>query len=604
MPLTNGQTFAGYTIIRPLGTGGMGEVYLAQHPRLPRRDALKLLPPDWSADPEYRARFNREADLASTLWHPHIVGVHDRGEEDGQLWISMDFVDGLDAARLLADRYPAGMPVEEVARIVTAVASALDYAHKQGLLHRDVKPANIMLTHLDDEGEQRILLTDFGIARNVNDISGLTKTNMTVGTVAYCAPEQLLGEDIDGRADQYSLAATAYHLLTGSQLFPNTNPAVVISHHLNVPPPALADSRTDLAKLDPVLAVGLAKRPEDRFKRCSDFAQALGEQINSAGAPTPSLPTAPAPVRKVVSDAAAKPHEEPVDDRKAWNPWIVWAAAVAVLVLIGGLMLAWRPWERKATSSSTESSGALTSTVRIAPPVPSTTPVQSSPPPPPSFSPKAIDEVLLTADQLTKVLGVRVTSDPADSQTGALAMSSSSYGTSDHSGQVTPRSCVGMVFTGEHDVYAAADPAAIKIQTFGTLYQIPGLKPYLFQQTAAVFASAEQAQRFLSSSQSQWETCSRSDVGVELGFENARGYTLGTIQRQGDLITVKMASPAGENPVDACQQALGAQENVVVETRSCAVPNNTKVGPPYSDPNWAANDAERVAKAMLQNVKP
>jgi serine/threonine protein kinase, bacterial len=295
MPLATGQTFAGYTIIRLLGSGGMGEVYLAQHPRLPRRDALKLLPQDWSADADYRARFDREADLASTLWHPHIVGVHDRGEEDGQLWISMDFVDGLDAARLLADRYPAGMPVEEVARIVTAVASALDYAHKQGLLHRDVKPANIMMTHLDDDGEQRILLTDFGIARNVNDISGLTKTNMTVGTVAYCAPEQLLGEDIDGRADQYALAATAYHLLTGSQLFQNSNPAVVISRHLNVSPPALADLRPALAKFDPVLAVGLAKRPEDRFDRCSDFARALANELRASRAVSPSAATQAAP---------------------------------------------------------------------------------------------------------------------------------------------------------------------------------------------------------------------------------------------------------------------------------------------------------------------
>ena len=114
MPLADGTAFAGYTILRLLGSGGMGEVYLAQHPRLPRRDALKLLPLDWSADPDYRARFIREADLASTLWHPHIVGVHDRGEADGQLWISMDFVDGVDARRLLADRYPAGMPLDEV----------------------------------------------------------------------------------------------------------------------------------------------------------------------------------------------------------------------------------------------------------------------------------------------------------------------------------------------------------------------------------------------------------------------------------------------------------------------------------------------------------
>src|SRR3954452_9757961 len=114
MSLTSGQSFAGYRIIRLLGSGAMGEVYLAQHPRLPRRDALKLLPRDWSADSEYRARFNREADLASTLWHPHIVGVHDRGEEDGELWISMVFIDGLVVARLLADRHPGGMPVEEV----------------------------------------------------------------------------------------------------------------------------------------------------------------------------------------------------------------------------------------------------------------------------------------------------------------------------------------------------------------------------------------------------------------------------------------------------------------------------------------------------------
>jgi serine/threonine-protein kinase len=109
MPLS-GEDFAGYRIIRRLGSGGMGEVYLAEHPRLPRLDAVKLLPRTWTADAGYRSRFIREADLASTLWHPHIVGVHDRGENDGQLWISMDFVDGQDLGRLLADRYPAGMP--------------------------------------------------------------------------------------------------------------------------------------------------------------------------------------------------------------------------------------------------------------------------------------------------------------------------------------------------------------------------------------------------------------------------------------------------------------------------------------------------------------
>lgn len=140
-----------------------------------------------SGDPALRERFNREADLAAKLWHPHIVGVHDRGEHEGQLWIAVDFVDGTDAQHLLADHYPAGMPADEVATIMTAVAGALAYDHR-GLLHRDVKPANIMLADLDDDGDQRVVLTDFGIARNIDDISGLTTTNMTVGAVARPPP--------------------------------------------------------------------------------------------------------------------------------------------------------------------------------------------------------------------------------------------------------------------------------------------------------------------------------------------------------------------------------------------------------------------------------
>ncbi len=603
MPLTNGQTFAGYTVIRLLGSGAMGEVYLAQHPRLPRQDALKVLSADVSGDADYRARFAREADLVSTLWYPNIVGVHDRGEEDGQLWISMDFVDGFDAARLLADRYPAGMPVEEVTRIVTAVASALDYAHKQGLLHRDIKPANIMMTHLDDEGEQRILLTDFGIARNVNDISGLTKTNMTVGTVAYCAPEQLLGEEIDGRADQYSLAATAYHFLTGSQLFPNSNPAVVISRHLNSPPPELADSRPELAKLDPVLAIGLAKRPQDRFQRCSDFARALSEQINPAGAPTQAAPVSPAPVGTAAPEEDAAPSRNDRGDQKTRKSRLIGVSAAVVAVLLtAGMIVIWRPWEHQATSISRQSPGPSGLTTP-----PQTTPMPTTAqPPPPSFSPKAIDQVLLTADQLTKVLGTKVSSDPSGGGPGGLALNSSSYGMPDHSGQVTPRSCVGVVFTGEHDVYAPAGPSEIKTQTFGTPYGINEGRPHLVQQTAAVFPSAEGVQQFLASSEGTWKACASGKVDATFGYESGAGYTFGEVLGRNDMITLAMASTTNVGPTngaDACQQALGARENVVVEVRTCEAPSLPS--PPNSpDLAWAVPDAERVARAMLENVKP
>src|SRR5271156_2744241 len=299
MPLNQGDVFAGYTIVRRLGSGGMGEVYLAQHPRLPRRDALKVLPASLTGDDEYRQRFSREADIAAELWHPHIVGIHDRGEFEGQLWLSMDYVEGTDAAELLRTRYPSGMPKAEVFEIITAVADALDYAHLRGSLHRDVKPANILLTEADPRG-RRILLADFGIAREIGDISGLTATNMVVGTTAYTAPEQLMGSDIDGRADQYALGCTAFQLLTGAAPYQNSNAAVVISQHLSAPPPLIGERRPELAELNDVITTVLAKDPADRYPSCSDFATALTGHPGGA-ADTVAGRAAAAPTRRRVA---------------------------------------------------------------------------------------------------------------------------------------------------------------------------------------------------------------------------------------------------------------------------------------------------------------
>ncbi|BCI55757.1 serine/threonine protein kinase [Mycolicibacterium litorale] len=323
MPFAEGEQIADYTVVRSLGSGGMGEVYLAQHPRLPRLDALKVLSAAVSADDEYRQRFHREAEIAATLWHPNIVSVHDRGDVDGLLWISMDFVQGTDAARLLAERYPNGMPPDEVVRIITAVASALDYAHQRGLYHRDVKPANILIA---DPGtpDERAMLADFGIARQAGDASGLTGTNMTVGTVAYAAPEQLRGDHIDGRADQYALAATAFQLLTGTPPFTHSNPAVVISAHLTAEPPAIGTVRPELSGLGPVFDRALAKSPDKRFDRCIDFARALEHRIG----------TDDATMETVSSRAAAMPrHAKPVKPRK-------WGAALPVVAGCVALALA------------------------------------------------------------------------------------------------------------------------------------------------------------------------------------------------------------------------------------------------------------------------
>lgn len=375
MPLANGDVFAGYRILRTLGVGGMGEVYLAQHPRLPRQDALKILPREMSADHEFRARFNREAELVAGLYNPHIVGIHDRGDFNGQLWISMDYIDGPDAGRLLREQYPGGMPPWEVAEIVSAVADALDYAHARGLLHRDVKPPNILLTN-PERGRRRIVLADFGIARDTGEANGLTATNVTVGTVNYASPEQLTGARMDGRADQYSLAAAAYHLLSGSPMFGSSNAAVVIGQHLNSPPPRLVEIRPALARLDPVLAKALSKNPNDRFPTCTDFARALHHAMDD---PRP----APAPIQQVAPPLASRPGDvqttaylpaEYVTEGVAPTPGVVRApsrwpwliAVVALLAALGGLILMLWPKDsaKDSVTPSAPTSTSRTSTSR------------------------------------------------------------------------------------------------------------------------------------------------------------------------------------------------------------------------------------------------
>ena len=713
MPLTNGHTFAGYTIIRLLGSGGMGEVYLAQHPRLPRRDAIKVLPAELSADREFRERFNREADLAATLYHPHIVGVHDRGEFDGQLWISMDYIDGPDAGRLLRDRYPAGMPRREVVEIISAVAQALDYAHERGLLHRDVKPANILLTGHEPKA-RRVLLADFGIARSMTEVVGLTKTNVAVGTVYYAAPEQLMGLPLDGRGDQYALAVTAYQLLTGLLPFEHSNPAVIISHHLNASPPTMSRLRPELAELDPVLAIAFSKESGDRFPNCTDFAHALASARANAGAPATSLrsttpahvvkkPPAPTATKKRPAATATKSLStnlppRPIVVQEPRPRWPVIVSTIVLILLLAGVAVAFvvRPWQDdgssdRATNTPTAPSSSITfdgmrdfvtgyyqdlpahpmdawakldaycqeqtgqrefvdfwGTLRSVElisvnPRDATSVVarlqyvrhdgqtdtedrwlkmalengvimlhesgrlgsvnETPPPPPASLSPTAIDRVLLTDDQLSKVLGVPVTDNPSGGGAGGLALKSSSYGTSDHAGQVTPRSCVGVAFTGEHEVYGGIESLKIKTQTFGNLYSSGGNGPYLVFQTAVVFPNAEEAQAFSNKSQTQWDACANGDVDVTLGYENGRRFTLGNVQSDENMVTVAMASYGGLNGPDACQQALGVRENVVVEARTCEVPDVS--GPPgRGDPDWAVPDAERVATAMLENVAP
>ncbi len=291
--LTAGVIFAGYRIERVLGTGGMGTVYLARHPRLPRYDALKVLPKPFGSDPEYQARFLREAETAARIDHPNVVAVHDRGVADGRPWIAMQYVEGIDAAELVR-RHPDGLPPELALRVTAEVANGLDEVHRGGLLHRDVKPANILLRQ---GGDDRALVTDFGIAKAAGESTALTQTGAVLATLAYAAPEQLMGRAIDHRADVYALGCAFFELLTGQQPFPRTNTAAVMHAHIAAEPPRPSLMNPALPQaIDTVIARVLAKDPADRYDSCGGFAEAAAAGLR--GVPDRHRPAARARARR------------------------------------------------------------------------------------------------------------------------------------------------------------------------------------------------------------------------------------------------------------------------------------------------------------------
>lgn len=265
----------GYRVVELLGAGAMGDVFLVDHPRLPRRDALKLLNAGISRNPQFRQRFTREADLLAPLRHPNIITIHDRGKHEGRLWLSMEFVDGLDAERLLTDRGPLSLPL--VIQIVDGVGAALDYAYAEhGITHRDVKPANILVEFNRAGTLKSVKLADFGIAKAAGESTSLTSTGITVGTMSYISPEAIDGEDLTNRADIYSLGCTAFALLTGHPPYRAPTQSALVTKHLFGPVPAVTEANPTLpAGLDVVFDRVLAKKPVDRFATCAEFTAAL-----------------------------------------------------------------------------------------------------------------------------------------------------------------------------------------------------------------------------------------------------------------------------------------------------------------------------------------
>jgi subtilisin-like proprotein convertase family protein/predicted Ser/Thr protein kinase len=296
--LSPGATFGRYRIESELGRGGMSVVYLAEDPSLARRVAIKVLAPELAADAAFRSRFIRESQLAAGLDHPNIVPVYEAGEVDGDLFIAMRYVQGTDLRSLIVGGN--GLEPQRIAELIRPIAGALDAAHRRGLVHRDVKPANILIAL--DEGEEHPYLADFGLTKHTSSKSGLTKTGTFMGTVDYVAPEQIQGAEVDGRTDEYSLACVLFQCITGVVPFDKGTDVATLFAHLQDPLPKVSVHRAGTSpELDAVLERGMAKDRDERFPTCVGMVDAF---VRAAGVRAPSGET-PVIAPTVVAASAA-----------------------------------------------------------------------------------------------------------------------------------------------------------------------------------------------------------------------------------------------------------------------------------------------------------
>jgi serine/threonine protein kinase len=365
-----GSEFAGHRIDGIAGRGGMGVVYIATHLALNRPVALKLIAPDLAEDEGFRTRFKQESMTAASIDHPNVIPIYHAGEEDGQLYITMRYVEGTDLRAMIAQH--GKLHPQQAAEIVAQTAAALDAAHARGLVHRDVKPANVLIA--GGAGQAHAYLTDFGLTKHTASKSGMTKTGMFVGTLDYIAPEQLQGGPLDARADVYALGCVLYQSLTGNVPYPRDTEPAKIWAHMSEPPPSIIQASLDLPpQFEEVIVRSMAKDPNDRYLSAGDLGRAAlaaaearsvtraersvatGDAAPNAATAVHSVPTsadvpAPPPPTGVQTGPGMAPPPPP--SQPAWQPpppggggapsgrkWLPFALAGGALAIIAVLLV-------------------------------------------------------------------------------------------------------------------------------------------------------------------------------------------------------------------------------------------------------------------------
>ncbi len=296
--LAPGTTVAGYRIEALIGRGGMGAVYRADEEGLGRKVALKVIAPELAQDERFRERFLRESRIAASLDHPHVIPIYQAGEQDGVLFLAMRYVEGADLAKLVAEE--GALEPKRVIDLLSQIAEALDAAHEKGLVHRDVKPSNVLIA--ESAGREHCYLGDFGLTKRTGSLSGVSVAGEIVGTLEYVAPEQITGNPLDERADVYSLGCVLYECLTGQSPFPRATDVALLWAHVHEEPTPPSQARSELPKeLDTVLARALAKEPGRRYRSAGELLAATRSALRLVDAAPPASPRS----RRTVALAAA-----------------------------------------------------------------------------------------------------------------------------------------------------------------------------------------------------------------------------------------------------------------------------------------------------------
>lgn len=562
--VTIGSLVAGYRIERVLGAGGMGVVYLARDPDLPRSDALKILSPELSRDPDFRARFQREADVASMLDHPNIVAIRRRGEFEGQLWIAMQYIDGIDADAALN---AGGMTPARAIHIVREVGKALDYAHDHNVVHRDIKPANILLSTHTTARHERVLLADFGIARALDSTGGLTSAGVVLATVSYAAPEVLSGHPFDGRADLYSLGCTLFRMLTGRTPFPADNGmAAVMMAHLMQPPPRVTDLNPQLPpQLDQVIARAMAKDPGHRFQSAEELAEATSRALDAATTPL-WVPRSPVPrehaspytsispgvsagpwrrggprgditpaQRSAQYPPPRSPRLPPLLPKSRYRIRLM-GAATAVLVAVAVAVIAITVSRPAHNVSATTTSSAASSSQVPAPTIPAS----------------LLSGLLLSADEARAI-----TSGPA---VWPGAVSDKLF---NDSASMSDGDCVSAWLPAEVGVYTGTSwdgvaaqklrPVDVDIWQQGIVQAVVGLSTTAF------------AQKFFAAQNDAWMTCSGRSFTVTPPNVSPQHWTSGKADIVDGTLGISLKMAGG----GSCQRGLAVRRNVMIDVLIC-----------------------------------